>query len=238
MSLRELAENEILYFIERILPDGENIKIYKDLFSKMSDEEFDSWMDRLEAGEEILALFKPNLSPVKISLTRNIEVAEEMGFSLFQHLYLTDQDTGMLRKTPAKYLVGIVPFRRQAQTLESKMSVPDNDDVTDQLTGQATGVSKGSRMSYPEIQVNLSKGLDKMLLELVKFRAGDAKSYSAMNKSIYETGSVSLDSIQANVPSAVKANESLSVILKAMHIQNNLLGGDVVRPVAPQANKD
>ena len=222
MSMRELAEKEILYFIERILPDGENVKIYKDLFARTSDEEFDVWMERLGNGEEILAIFKPNLLGAKISLTRNIEVAEELGFPLFQHLYLTDQDTGMVRKTPAKYLIGMVPFRRQAQTLESKMSVPDNDDVVDQLTGQATGVSKGSRMSYPEIQVNLSKGLDKMLLELVKFRAGDAKSYAAMNKSIYETGSVSLDSVMANVPSTVKASESLSVILKAMMIQNNI----------------
>lgn len=222
MSMRELAEKEILYFIERILPGGENVKIYQELFARTSDIEFDDWMNRLANGEEILSIFNPNFHGTAMSLTRNIEVGEELGCSLFQHLYLTDQDTGMVRKTPAKYMVGIVPFRRQAQTLESKMSVPDNDNVVDQLTGQATGVSKGSRMSYPEIQVNLSKGLDKMLLELVKFRAGDAKSYAAMNKSIYETGSVSLDSIMANTPSTVKATESLSVILKAMHISNNM----------------
>jgi len=222
MSMRELAEKEILYFIERILPGGENVKIYQELFARTSDIEFDDWMNRLANGEEILSIFNPNFHGAAMSLTRNVEVGEELGCSLFQHLYLTDQDTGMVRKTPAKYMVGIVPFRRQAQTLESKMSVPDNDNVVDQLTGQATGVSKGSRMSYPEIQVNLSKGLDKMLLELVKFRAGDAKSYAAMNKSIYETGSVSLDSIMANTPSTVKATESLSVILKAMHISNNL----------------
>ncbi len=222
MSMRELAEKEILYFIERILPGGENVKIYQELFARTSDIEFDDWMNRLANGEEILSIFNPNFHGTAMSLTRNVEVGEELGCSLFQHLYLTDQDTGMVRKTPAKYMVGIVPFRRQAQTLESKMSVPDNDNVVDQLTGQATGVSKGSRMSYPEIQVNLSKGLDKMLLELVKFRAGDAKSYAAMNKSIYETGSVSLDSIMANTPSTVKATESLSVILKAMHISNNM----------------
>lgn len=222
MSMRELSEKEILYFIERILPGGENVKIYQELFARTSDIEFDDWMNRLANGEEILSIFNPNFHGTAMSLTRNVEVGEELGCSLFQHLYLTDQDTGMVRKTPAKYMVGIVPFRRQAQTLESKMSVPDNDNVVDQLTGQATGVSKGSRMSYPEIQVNLSKGLDKMLLELVKFRAGDAKSYAAMNKSIYETGSVSLDSIMANTPSTVKATESLSVILKAMHISNNL----------------
>ncbi|ARV77327.1 RNA polymerase beta subunit [Pseudomonas phage Noxifer] len=222
MSMRALAEAELLYFIERILPNGENVKIYKDLFARTSDEQFDEWMDKLAEGEEILALFHPNLQEMKLDLTRNIEAAEELGYPLFQHLYLTDQDTGMIRKTPGKFMVGLVPFRRQAQTRDSKMSVPESDDVVDQLTGQATGVSKGSRMSYPEIQVNLSKGLDKMLLELVKFRAGDAKAYAAMNKAIFETGSVSLDQIMATIPSAVKATESLRVILKAMHIQNNL----------------
>ena len=222
MSMRALAEAELLYFIERILPNGENVKIYKDLFARTSDEQFDEWMDKLAEGEEIMALFHPNLQEMKLDLTRNIEAAEELGYPLFQHLYLTDQDTGMIRKTPGKFMVGLVPFRRQAQTRDSKMSVPESDDVVDQLTGQATGVSKGSRMSYPEIQVNLSKGLDKMLLELVKFRAGDAKAYAAMNKAIFETGSVSLDQIMATIPSAVKATESLRVILKAMHIQNNL----------------
>lgn len=222
MSLRKLAEQECLYFIQRLLPGPENVTIYQELFAGMSDTEFDDFMTKLEKGEEILALFKANLVGDKLSLARNLEVGEELGYPLFQHLYLTDQDTGMVRKTPAKYLVGMVPFRRQAQTLESKMSVPDSDNVVDQLTGQATGVSKGSRMSYPEIQVNLSKGLDKMLLELTKFRAGDDKAYSAMNKAIHETGSVSLDSILATVPSSVKVTESLSVILKAMHIANNL----------------
>lgn len=222
MSMRKLAEQEILYFIERMLPNGTNTKIYEEIFARTSDEEFDDWMERLERGEEILALFHPNLADVKLDLTRNIEVAEELGYPLFQHLYLTDQETGMLRRTPAKLLTGLVPFRRQAQTRDSKMSVPQSDDVVDQLTGQATGVSKGSRMSYPEIQVNLSKGLDKMLLELVKFRAGDAKAYAAMNKMIYETGAVSLDQIMAAFPSSVKATESLRVLLKAMHIANNI----------------
>lgn len=222
MSMRALAEAELLYFIELALPTGENLKIYQDLFARTSDEQFDEWMERLAEGEEILALFHPNLHETKLNLPRIIDAAEELGYPLFQHLYLTDQDTGMIRKTPGKFMVGLVPFRRQAQTRDSKMSVPESDDVVDQLTGQATGVSKGSRMSYPEIQVNLSKGLDKMLLELVKFRAGDAKAYAAMNKAIFETGSVSLDQIMATIPSAVKATESLRVILKAMHIQNNL----------------
>lgn len=222
MALRKLAEKEILYFIERLLPDGGNKEIYERRFKQMSDVEFDAFIERLATGEEILSLFKPNLKQPRLDLTRNLEVAEELGYPLFQHLYLTDQGTGMVRKTPAKYMVGVVPLRRQAQTLESKMSIPEDDKTVDQLTGQATGTSKSSRISYPEAQVNLSKGLDKMLLELVKFRGGDAKAYAAMNKSIYETGEASLEHIMATVPSRVKATEALNTLFTAMHIRTNL----------------
>lgn len=222
MALRKLAEKEILYFIERLLPEGGNKAIYEERFKKMSDVEFDEFMESLAQGEEILSLFKPNLKQPRLDLARNLEVAEELDYPLFQHLHLTDQGTGMVRRTPAKYLVGLVPLRRQAQTLESKMSIPDDDRTVDQLTGQATGASKSSRISYPEAQVNLSKGLNKMLLELVKFRGGDAKAYAAMNTSIYETGEASLDSIMATVPSRVKATEALNTLFTAMHIRTNL----------------
>src|SRR5690606_32571808 len=118
MSLRKEAEQEILFYIEKILPGGENQKIYKELFARMSDIEFDEFMQRLENDEEILALYKPNLVGETLSTIRNIEVCDELGYPLLQHLYLTDPDTGMLRKTPVKFLTGLVPVRRQAQTLE------------------------------------------------------------------------------------------------------------------------
>lgn len=73
----QLAE-KILYFIERILPGGENVKIYQELFARTSDIEFDDWMNRLANGEEILSIFNPNFHGTAMSLTNNIEVGEEL----------------------------------------------------------------------------------------------------------------------------------------------------------------
>ncbi|AEH03595.1 RNA polymerase beta subunit [Pseudomonas phage PhiPA3] len=220
---RKVVEREILYFIDMFRPGSNNKKIYEELFARMNDKEFEEWMERLEAGE-VLALYAPNLEEPQLSINQNYKVADALGHELFQHLILTDPQTGQTYKTQNKHLVGLVPFRRQVQMLVKKSSIPGSNHIVDERSGQAAGDSKGARLSAPEIQVNASKGLNNMVLELIKFRGGDEKAYNAMNKSIIETGEASLDSIMAETPSQTKSNLTLSVYLKGMHLNNNLAG--------------
>ncbi|MNC31219.1 hypothetical protein D3C75_795330 [compost metagenome] len=107
--------------------------------------------------------------------------------------------------------------------LAKKRSIPGSNHVVDERSGQASGDSKGSRLSGPEIQVNVSKGLNTAVLELVKFRGGDAEAYNQMNRQIMETGEASLTSIMAETPSIVKSNKTLSVYLSSMMLRNNLV---------------
>jgi hypothetical protein len=115
-----------------------------------------------------------------------------------------------------------LPLRRQAQMLYEKMSIPENNRVVDERSGQATGPSKGASLSYPELQVNAAKGLDNMILELIKFRGGDVKAYNAMNRSILDTGEASLNEIAAKEKTTVKSVQTLGVYLKAMMLDSNL----------------
>jgi hypothetical protein len=223
MADRKIVEKEILYFIDKFLPGSDNIKIYQELFERMDDQAFDAWIDTLDKGE-ILALHAPNFAEQTLSIERNYGIAKELGYELFQHLILTDPQTGQEVQTANKHLVGLVPIRRQVQMLVKKASVPGSNHVVDERSGQATGDSKGSRFSAPELQVNASKGLNHMVLELMKFRGGDEKAYAAMNRSIVETGEASLDSIMAETPSQVKSNLTMSIYLKAQHLDNNILG--------------
>jgi hypothetical protein len=222
MSARQAATEELLHFIDQFAPGSANRAIYEERLGKMSDAEFEAFMTRLENEEEILSLFVPNLSEHKVSIKRNFEIAEQLDHQFFQHLYLTDPTTGQVVKTPTKHLVIDLMLRRQAQMLYKKMSVPENNQAVDERSGQATGPSKGSRMSYPELQVNAAKGLDQSVLELIKFRGGDVKAFNAMNRSILETGEASLESISAREPTTVKATQTLSVLLKSAHLDNNL----------------
>lgn len=222
MLNRAAFERELLFFIDQFIPGSQNRAIYEERLKKTTDAELEVWVQNLAEGKEIIALFAPNLTEFKIDTERNQKICKALGYDLFQHLYLTDPQTGVVYKTNAKHMTGLVPFRRQVQMLYKKMSIPEGDDVVDERSGQATGVSKGARLSYPEIQVNAAKGLDNMVLELIKYRGGDEKAYNAMNRSIYATGEASLEEISARGPTSVKAAQTLSVFLKTMHLGNNL----------------
>lgn len=220
---RKLAEKEAIYFISKFLPGSANDQVYIDLFAGMNDKEFEEWIVALETDAEIMALYAPNLQEYTLNMNRNYEIADELEYDLFQRVILTDPQTGQTYQTANKHLVGIVPFRRQVQMLVKKASIPSSNHVIDQRTGQPTGDSKGARLSAPELQVNASKGLHDMIRELIKCRGGDEQAYLAMNRSIIETGEASTNSIMTEFDSTVKSNKTLSVYLKAQHLNNNLV---------------
>lgn len=223
MSNRKQAEKEALYFIDMFLPGSANKQLLADAFKRMSDQQFAEWCEELEAGTKYVTLYAPNLAEVTLDIRRNYKIAEALGFELFQQLRLTDQSTGQEYLTPNKHLIGMLPLRRQVQMLAKKRSIPGSNHVVDERSGQASGDSKGSRLSGPEIQVNISKGLKTAVLELVKFRGGDAEAYNQMNRQIMETGEASLSSIMAESPSIVKSNKTLSIYLSSMMLRNNLV---------------
>jgi hypothetical protein len=105
--------------------------------------------------------------------------------------------------------------------LEKKISIPAHNNTVDDLTGQPTGPSKGAKISYPETQVFASMGLYNTLSELMKFRGGDLAGFDAMNKSISQTGSVSLKAIEPYA-SGVESTKTLKVFLTGMHLKSTL----------------
>ena len=66
---RAQAEEFILSNLNKIIPDTQNVQIYKDLFAKMSDKEFGLFMKSLEDGDSRLAIIVPNLSKEKLYKT-------------------------------------------------------------------------------------------------------------------------------------------------------------------------
>ncbi len=221
MSNRKAATEFILKYIEKLLPGSENTAVYEKTLNEMSDSEFKRFIDDLESGETTLSLVCPNLGKQKLSVKRNLALGKELGLEFFQRLWLTNHVTGVTYLTPLKYLVVDLPVRRQAQLLVKKISIPEDNRHVDDLTGQATGASKGSKLSFPELQMLHAQGMDASIEELIKFRGGDARAFNAMNRQIIETGDVSLDSIRG-AGTKVKATDTLSTYLTAMHIGNNL----------------
>ena len=112
-------------------------------------------------------------------------------------------------------------IRRQAQTLDTKISVASDDNQIDELTDQVTGDSKGSSISYPEVQMLDAQGLHHTLNELLAVRGGNLEAWRMMKNGLIKYGSFSQEELK-HLDSRAKVNETFAKILEGMHIRNNV----------------
>lgn len=215
---RAAAEKEILYWINEMIPGSENTKLYKAKFAAMDDVAFEQFIDDLAEGKQQLAIVTPNFADKQIDTGRNLEIAERLGHKFFQRIQMPAKDGMPAYITPVEYMVVDMPLRRQAQILDKKISIPEDNNSVDNFTGQVTGASKGSRMSYPEVQVLAALGLENSLTEFLKYRGGDERGFNAMNTVIGRTGGVSQDAIEPYA-GTVRSTHTLKIFLTAMHLR-------------------
>lgn len=222
MSDRKAFIDSLLKDFDSILPGHGNDKFYRDYLEGLSNAQFEQLVSAIESDEVILPLFAPNLGKAKLNIERNLSLGKKWGHEFFQQLWLTDpQDPSTTYLTPKKYLIIDLPMRRQAQTLSKKMSVPMDDTHMDDLTGQVTGDSKGSSVSFPELQMLYAHGLESTIVELIKVRGGDNEAYRQFDKAIVDTGAATLSEVTGG-NTRVKSVKTLSALLKGAHLGNNL----------------
>lgn len=208
-------------WVEKIIPGSEYPKILEEQLNSMTNAQFENYVKHLETTGDSIPIIVPVMNNVKIDVMRNLQIGKELGYDFFQHLTLTDSITGVTYKTPIKYLVLQLPFRRQQQMLEEKAGIPETNRHVNDLTGQPTGTSKGASLTYPEVQVMRSQEWDNSLTELLKYRGGDTRGFQAMNRNIAEQGGVSLKELM-QTPTIVKSTETLYVYLLSAHLDNNI----------------
>lgn len=217
---RKEAEAYILKWIKALAPQGKTDAYYREYFSKMSDEEFEKFIERLEKGEEFLVLYAPNFASGGLSVENNLKVAKALGHEFFQHLIIGQRNDVPAYKTPVRYLVVDLPVRRTSQLLTKKISIPEDNKKIDMFTGQVAG-SKKSKISYPELQVMASMGLDNCAVEFMKYRGGDLKGFNAMNTLISRQGGVSIKTL-SNFASGVESTKTLKTFLTAAMLTSTL----------------
>jgi hypothetical protein len=223
---RKAAEDFIIEWIGKILPEEnnkvtENQQTYINLFASMDDTQFHDFMTKLDEGAIKLAIISPNFGSSRLTVNNNLDLAEELGHNFFERIWMSG-DTDIPRYlSPVKYLIVDLPLKRQAQLLVKKISIPEDNKSIDDFTGQPTGKSKGSKISYPETQIMAAMNLDNNLVEMLKYRGGDIKGFDLMNASISKTGGVSLANM-SHAYSKVRSTETLKTLLTSMHLSTTI----------------
>jgi hypothetical protein len=218
---REITQNYIIEMLDRLAPGGPTSGIYKDFFSKMDDFEFDSYMTKIKNEEIRLIFYAPNFAKPALSVKRNIEIAKTLGHSFFQRLWIKGNSEVPTYLTPVPYLIVELPLRRASQMLVKKMKLPQDSNTVDTLTGQVTGPSKGTRVSFEEMRLMAAMGLDNSTVEFMKYRGGDIKGGQALNAMITKYGNARLETLK-HYASGVESTKTFSTFLKAMHLSSTL----------------
>lgn len=218
---RKAAIAYILENLEAILPGNSDTPRYKAFLEAMSDKDFDAYMKDLKSGDKYITLTAPNFGKTNLSLERNLALGEKLGLDFFQRLWIEgDEDTPTML-TPIKYLVVKQPLRLASQRLAKKMSIPKTQRVVNTLTGQPTGESKGASVSYPELRVCAAMGLENSMIELMKYRGGDARGGAAMSASLLRTGRANLKTL-SYFASGVQSTVTIRTYLACAMLKSTL----------------
>lgn len=215
------ATDLIVKTLEAILPgntDGPRLKAY---LESLSPKELDKYFEDLKSGEKYVTLTAPNFGKSNLNLERNHAVAKMLGVDFYQRIWMEGHDDQPTYLTPKKYLTVKLPMRLASQRIQKKMSIPKTQRVINTLTGQPTGESKGASISFPELRVCAAMGLEKSMVELMKYRGGDARGGAALNASLMRTGQAS-QAVLANFASGVESTATVKTYLTSAMLRNTL----------------
>ena len=219
---RKKTEEFILKYIGKIVTGNENINLYKELFSNMSDKEFHLFMEDIRDRKTTLSIIIPNGNKnIKVNVENNFKIAKELGFDFFQRLKISGSKELPDYITPNKFLIFKLPIKRASQLLSKKVSIPEDDRSIDILTGQVTGKSRASKITLPELQLLIGMGMKDSVRELVKVRGGDIGANNAANAMLYKQGQASQRDIE-QFSTGVISTKSLKAYFNSMHIRNTL----------------
>lgn len=196
-------------------------ELYLKVIDSMSAKEFEAWIHDIDNMDRFLEVMIPVSTGARFPEKEVIALTRKYGGEPFTQLRVVDDVTGETYITPEKYWVPLFPKRRQIQTMDSKVSLPESNKVRDNLTGAVTGASKGSSMSAVQTMSMLSRGCMANALELNKARGGDLTASREMNKALMQDGTVSLNQLLKN-NSRPESSDTLGIRWNSMHISHTL----------------
>ena len=210
----------VLKTMTTIDPSGDNTKRWAEFFGSLDDKKFVEFMNNLKQKKCAIYVIAPNMKKV-LKISDLLEAAKKVGLKTSHRLWLPDKTRpGKYFLTNEKYLVLELPIRRAQQEWDKKISVPSRDTHVDALTGQVIMDDRACNISAPEIQSLSVRGLDKVLIELVKVRGGDVQAYGDFKRQLEENGEARLDSLDPRT--RARASVIAKVLLQSMMIENNL----------------
>lgn len=217
---RKAAEEIILSWVKDVDLSGRTLNYYKERFSKMTDTQFEKWIEDLEAERDYVHIIMENMVNRSVTTENNMKVAEKRGVPFFERIWIVHPKTKKRYLSNVPYPILLLPIKRQIETIENKRAIPSaTSKKRDEMTGQL--LSAEMSMSLPETQILYAMGLESVIVESLKYRGGDIEGGNEFDKRLLETGEVSINNL-LETETRVRSTDTLKMLLLGMHYDNNL----------------
>ena len=223
---RKKAEALIYKFFDAIDPTKANSAFYKEMFSKMSDEQFKKFCERRLPFRLQTKAFEAETNPDKC-----IKGLKAIGVPTLEKVTLpsvyTNKD-GIPVTSNNEALVGYLNLKRLKQLATKKSGYNTNIDVRNPKTGQIVGNAKGVE-SDRELESLVLQNMDATIAEFSHAKGDDMEAKNKMYNQINTTGQVSLKDLKSDKSDQV-ARTTVDVYLIGSGIMTNLIEEDYMTP--------
>lgn len=217
---RKAAEQEVLSWVKDVDLSGKTLEYYKTQFAKMTDAQFEKWIEALEAQQDYVCILSENLGGRNLTEENNLKVAKKRGVPMHERIWTRHPQTGKQYLTNLPYPVLYLPLKKQIESIENKQAIPKvSSKRRDEMTGQM--IDAEMSMSLPETQILYAMSLESVIIESLKYRGGDVRGGNEFDRRLMENGDVSINDL-LNTDTHVTSTDTLRVLLLGMHYDNNL----------------
>lgn len=219
---RKAAEAVALAWVKDVDTTGRSYEYLKERFSKMTNAQFEKWIEAMEEGIDYLSVISENMGAEGSGLTieNNLKVAEKRGVPMFERIWVVHPRTKLRYLTNLPYPIQLLPIKRQIETIENKRAIPSaTSKKRDEMTGQL--MSAEMSLSLPETQILYAMGLESVIVESMKYRGGDIEGGDEFDRRLLETGEVSINNL-LETDTEVRSTSTLHVMWEGMHLDQDI----------------
>jgi hypothetical protein len=223
-SKRKKMEKLIYDTFEALDPSGENKKKYKEMFSTMSNIEFDKFFKKFFEDENLYLILDVIEYERDLKMENIEKAAKILDLELFEDVAMPFLNGSIENPvvTPVKVPVGYLHLKPMQQLVSKKNTTSTNINERSSLTNQVTGKDKNARDTDTENISLVTIGANYTLKELLGPRSDDSVAKAEMYSLITKKGYVSLSELTDKVENKTTLN-TIDTFLIGMGIKSDLI---------------
>lgn len=218
-SQRQEIETLVLNSMDILDKSGTNTEYYKDLFARMSDAQFTSFISKRFPFK-----FQYRPSVVEPSMDDVTKALDYIGVPLMEKItepYVYTNKDGVPVNTK-ECLVIYIHHKPVQQFITKKNKWSMETSNRDMKTGRLVGADKGAVASDREFESMAVQGMDKTMREFYTIKADAMSAKNLANNIIGTTGMLRLDDIPIDKDDSLSKN-LMNVYMLGAHLNSNLL---------------